>query len=142
MTDQLLRSIGMNVQVDSMDWNTLLARRNRSIPVSEGGWSIAWGVWSNLDLMSPIVNLDLDGRGTRGYIGWAESPEIERLRDAFAFETDPVKQQAIATTLQRLSNEEAFSIPLGDYKAVTGHRSNVRGVVADQFLVFWNMELA
>ena len=142
VTEQLLKSIGMNVQVDSMDWNSLLARRNRNVPVEEGGWSIAWGIWSNLDLMSPITNLNLDGRGERGYVGWADSPEMERLREAFAFETDPVKQQDIATELQRLSNDEAFSIPLGGYKVITGHRSNVRGVVADQILVFWNMELA
>ncbi|WP_426959536.1 ABC transporter substrate-binding protein [Muricoccus radiodurans] len=142
VTEQLLRAIGINVQVDSMDWNSLLARRNRNVPVDQGGWSIAWGIWTTLDLMNPVINLNLDGRGARGYIGWAESPEMERLRNDFAFETDPARQMAIAAELQRLSNEEAFSIPLGGYKSVTGHRSNVRGVVADQILVFWNMELA
>lgn len=139
VTEQLLKSIGMNVQVDSMDWSSLLARRNRNIPAADGGWSIAWGIWSNLDLMSPITNLNLDGRGARGYIGWADSPDMERMRTEFAFETDPVKQQAIATELQRLSNEEAFSIPLGSYKVITGYRSDLRNVVADQLLVFWNM---
>jgi len=142
VTEQLLRSLGMNVQVDSMDWNSLLARRNRNVPVSEGGWSIAWGLWSNLDLMSPVTNLNLDGRGRRGYVGWSDFPEFDRLREAFSFEIDPARQQAIAAELQRLSNEEAFSIPLGGYRAVTGHRSNLRGVVADQILVFWNMEPA
>ncbi|WP_207540739.1 ABC transporter substrate-binding protein [Sabulicella rubraurantiaca] len=142
VTEQLLKSMGMNVQVDSMDWNSLLARRNRNVPVEQGGWSIAWGLWSNLDLMSPVTNLNLDGRGARGYVGWADSPQMDRLRDAFAFETDPAKQQEIAAQLQRLSNEEAFSIPLGGYKAITAHRSNVRGVVADQILVFWNLEVA
>ncbi|WP_458097899.1 ABC transporter substrate-binding protein [Roseomonas sp. WA12] len=142
VTEQLLRSIGMNVQVDSMDWNSLLARRNRNVPVDQGGWGVAWGIWSNLDLMNPVINLNLDGRGSRGYIGWAESEELERLRDAFAFETDAAKQMGIAAELQRVSNEEAFSIPLGGYKPVTGYRSNIRGVIADQMLVFWNLELA
>lgn len=141
VTEQLLRAMGMNVQVDSMDWNSLLARRNRNVPVNEGGWSIAWGLWSNLDLMSPVTNLNLDGRGRRAYVGWADFPEFDRLREAFAFETDPARQRAIAADLQRLSNEEAFSIPLGGYRVFTGHRSNVRGVVADQILVFWNMEI-
>jgi peptide/nickel transport system substrate-binding protein len=139
VTEQLLRSIGMNVQVDSMDWNSLLARRNRNVPVEQGGWSIAWGIWTNLDLMNPIINLNLDGRGQRGYVGWAENAELERLRDAFAFETDPAKQKVIAADLQQLSNEQAFSIPLGGYKVVTGHRSNVQGVIVDQILVFWGM---
>jgi peptide/nickel transport system substrate-binding protein len=92
--------------------------------------------------MNPVINLNLDGRGARGYVGWADKPEFEQLREAFAFETDPAKQKEIAAQLQRLSNEEAFSIPLGGYRVVTGHRSNVRGVVADQLLVFWNLEIA
>jgi peptide/nickel transport system substrate-binding protein len=142
VTEQLLKSIGLNVQVDSMDWNSLLARRNRNVPVSEGGWSIAWGIWTNLDLMNPLVNLILDGRGNRGYVGWADFPEFDRLREAFSFETDHAKQMEISAQLQRISNDEAFSIPLGGYKAITGHRRNVRGVVADQILVCWNMELA
>jgi peptide/nickel transport system substrate-binding protein len=140
VTEQLLRSIGMNVQVDSMDWNSLLARRNRNVPVEQGGWSIAWGIWTNLDLMNPIINLNLDGRGSRGYVGWAENGELERLREAFSFETDPAKQKAIAADLQRLSNEQAFSIPLGGYKVVAGYRSDIRGVIVDQILVFWGME--
>ncbi|WP_249120569.1 ABC transporter substrate-binding protein [Plastoroseomonas hellenica] len=141
VTEQLLRSIGMNVQVDTMDWNGLLARRARNVPVEQGGWSIAWGLWSNLDLMNPIVNLNLDGRGARGYVGWVEDARLEELRNAFSFETDPARQQAIATELQRLSNEEAYTVPLGGSKVVTGHRDNVRGVVVDLVLVFWNMEL-
>lgn len=141
VTEQLLKSIGMNVQVDSMDWNGLLARRNRNVPVAEGGWSIAWGIWANLDLMNPATNLNLDGRGARGYVGWVDDPEMERLREAFAFETDAAKQMEIAAELQRLSNREAYTVPLGGYKNVTGYRRNLQGVVADQMLVFWNMEL-
>jgi peptide/nickel transport system substrate-binding protein len=90
--------------------------------------------------MNPIINLNLDGRGSRGYVGWAENGELERLREAFSFETDPAKQKAIAADLQRLSNEQAFSIPLGGYKVVTGYRSDIRGVIVDQILVFWGME--
>ncbi|MBE9607161.1 ABC transporter substrate-binding protein [Acetobacteraceae bacterium H6797] len=142
VTEQLLKSMGMNVQVDTMDWNSLLARRAKNLPVEQGGWSIAWGLWSNLDLMNPIINLNLDGRGARGYVGWADNPKMEELRNQFSFEADPVKQQVIATELQRLSNEEAYSIPLGGSKVVTGYRDSVKGVQTDLIMVFWNMELA
>jgi peptide/nickel transport system substrate-binding protein len=59
-------------------------------------------IWTNLDLMSPVINLNLDGRGRRGYVGWTDGAEMEHLREAFAFGTDPAKQQPIATELQRL----------------------------------------
>jgi peptide/nickel transport system substrate-binding protein len=52
--------------------------------------------------MSPVINLNLDGRGRRGYVGWTDGAEMEHLREAFAFGTDPAKQQPIATELQRL----------------------------------------
>jgi peptide/nickel transport system substrate-binding protein len=52
--------------------------------------------------MSPVINLNLDGRGRRGYFGWADGAEMEHLREAFTSETDPAKQQPIATELQRL----------------------------------------
>lgn len=142
VTEQLLKSIGMNVQVDSMDWNSLLARRAKPLPIAEGGWSIAWGIWTNLDLMSPIINLNVDGRGRKGYVGWAESTEMERLRDAFAMETDKAKQMALVEDMQRLAYDEVFAIPLGSYKVITGHSARLKNVVADQILVFWNMEMA
>lgn len=142
VTEQLLRSIGMNVRLDAMDWNTLLARRSRNVPLSEGGWSVAPTVFSNMDLMNPLVNANLDASGPHGYAGWANDAEMVRLRDAFAFEADLARQQDIATTLQRLSNADAFSIPLGGHTVVTGHRSTLKGVIADHILVFWGMEPA
>ena len=141
VTEQLLKSIGMNVQVDSMDWNSLLARRAKPAPIAEGGWSIAWGIWSDLDLMSPIINLNVDGRGRRGYVGWAESAEMERLRDAFALEPDRARQMQLVQQMQSLAYEQVFSIPLGSYKVITG-LNGVKDVVADQILVFWTMQPA
>ena len=43
--------------------------------------------------------------------------------------------------MQRLAYEEVFAIPLGSYKVITGHSTALRDVVADQILVFWNMQM-
>ena len=110
-----------------------------SPPASTGGWSVLPNILSNLDLMNPVINASLDGSGLRGSVGWADDPTLEGLRDAFAFEMDPRRRQAIATRLQFRSDEQAFSIPLGGNLVVTGHRDTLQGVVADQVLVFWNM---
>ena len=141
VTENVLRGIGMNVQLDALDWRSMLVRRARNVPVSDGGWSITPGIFSNLDLMNPVVNRNLDASGPGGYAGWAKDPEMERLLDAFTFETDARRQQDLATELQLLSTEDAFSIPLGGFKVVTGYRNELKDVVADQVLVFWNMEL-
>ena len=142
VTEQLLKSIGMNVQVDSMDWNSLLARRGRQASIADGGWSIAWGIWSDLDLMSPIINLNVDGRGKRGYVGWAENAEMERLRDAFALETDQGKQMQLVEQMQRLAYEDVFIIPLGSYTVMMAHNTALQNVISDHLLVFWGMRAA
>jgi peptide/nickel transport system substrate-binding protein len=142
VTEQLLKSIGMNVRVDSMDWNSLLARRGRQASIADGGWSIAWGIWSDLDLMSPIINLNVDGRGRRGYVGWAESAEMERLRDAFAMEPDQAKQMQLIEQMQRIAYDDVFAVPLGSYKVVSAHSAALKDVVAHQLIVFWNMKMA
>ncbi|MCR0985612.1 ABC transporter substrate-binding protein [Roseomonas populi] len=142
VTEAMLKSIGMNPRVDVVDWNTLLARRNKHDPVSEGGWSIVQGVWTDLDLFSPLINPNLDGRGRAGYIGWSESAEIERMKNDFAAATDTARQREIAADIQKLAYERVFAIPLGSYKVVSGHNAGVRNVIAKQLLVFWNMELA
>jgi peptide/nickel transport system substrate-binding protein len=139
VTEQVLKSIGMNVQVDTMDWGGLLTRRSKQSPIDQGGWSIAWGIWSNLDLMSPAVNLNLDGRGKTGYVGWTESAEIEKLRAEFLAESDFAKQKDLAARIQKIAYDLVFSIPLGGYKVITGHRATLKDVVAHQVLVFWNM---
>ncbi|WP_240654996.1 ABC transporter substrate-binding protein [Rhodovarius crocodyli] len=141
LTEQVLKSIGMKVRVDSMDWNSLLARRARPAPIAEGGWSIAWGIWSDLDLLSPIMNLNVDGRGRRGYVGWAENAEIETLRDAFANETDRAKQMQIVERIQRIAYDDVFIIPLGSYQIMMAHSTRLTDVVADHILVFWGMKM-
>jgi len=142
VTEAMLKSIGLNARVDVVDWNTLLARRNRQDPVSEGGWSIVQGVWTDLDLFSPLINANLDGRGRAGYIGWSESAEIERLKGDFAAATEPAKQREIAAAIQQLAYDQVFAIPLGSYKVVSGHNARLKDVIAKQLLVFWNMDLA
>ena len=36
---ELLRRAGFKVDLQSMDWATLVTRRTKSSPVSEGGWN-------------------------------------------------------------------------------------------------------
>ena len=46
VTAQLLRQAGFKVDMQSMDWPTLLARRAKKDPADKGGWNMfitAWG---------------------------------------------------------------------------------------------------
>jgi len=139
LTAQVLRSIGMNVEIQSMDWATFLTRRGKQDPVEQGGWSVAYGSWNTLDLSSPLANLNLDGRGKAGYAGWTESAEMDALRDQFAETTDPVAQKELAAKIQQLAYEEVFYIPLGTYSNYSAHRKNVSPLLPAPVTVFWGV---
>lgn len=140
MAVQALQTIGMNVEMQAMDWATLLTRRNSQEPVEKGGWSLAYGSWNTLDLLSPLSNLNLDGRGKVGYAGWSESEEMEELKNKFAAATDPEERRAIAEQIQALAYDEVFYIPLGTYYDYAAHRENVSPLLEAPVVVFWGIE--
>jgi peptide/nickel transport system substrate-binding protein len=53
VTAQLLRDIGMTVDVQAMDWSTLTSRRAEKKPPSEGGWNIFHTYATGADAQSP-----------------------------------------------------------------------------------------
>jgi peptide/nickel transport system substrate-binding protein len=122
VTSQALRSIGMNVEVQSMDYSTMQARRTKKDPVDKGGWSLIHSQWSSLDLLSPVINPNLDARGEIGYVGWSKSEEMERMRDQFALESDRAKKMALVKEIQKLNYDQVFYVPLGQLLQVQGLR--------------------
>lgn len=137
VTAQALKDIGMNVEIQSMDWATLLARRTKKEPVAQGGWSIFHSSFSSLDLMSPVINPNLDGRGEAGYVGWSRNDEMEKLRDQFAAEADAGKRRQLAASIQKLSYEQVFFVPLGGYSKYKGYGKRLANMVDAPLPLFW-----
>ena len=138
VTAQALKTIGMNVEIQSMDWATLLSRYSKKDPVDQGGWSIFQTGFTSIDLMNPLTNPNLDGRGEAGYIGWTKSEQMETLRDQFAAEGDTAKRKQIAVAIQKLNYEQVFFIPLGAYSKAKGYNSAKFGTLVDAPIpLFW-----
>jgi peptide/nickel transport system substrate-binding protein len=137
VTSQALRSIGMNVEVQSMDYSTMQARRTKKVPVAEGGWNIVHSQWSALDLLSPVINPNLDARGDIGYIGWSKSDAMESLRDQFATESDKAKKMAIATEIQKLNYDQVLFVPLGGFSKFKGYDAKMANMVEAPLPLFW-----
>src|SRR3546814_10911509 len=45
VTAPLLREIGFNVDLQTMDWQTLVGRRAKKDPIDQGGWHIFHTSW-------------------------------------------------------------------------------------------------
>ncbi len=137
----LFRRLGINLDYQALDWGTVLARRTSREPVERAGWSCFVTFGGGLDFASPAGHLGLRGNGTNGWIGWPDSPELERLRDAWFDAPDLAAQQAIARRIQGQAMQDIPMVPLGQYFLATAHRRNLTGMLTG-LPMFWNIRRA
>src|SRR5436305_2569491 len=139
---QLLRDAGFKVDLQATDWQTVVARRASQKPPKEGGWNMFFTNWAGADVVNPIANFSIGGRGKNGgWFGWAESPKIEQLKDAYARSSSPDEQKKIAAEIQKEAYEQVIYVPLGQYLAPTAWRTTRSGVLNGPATpIFWNID--
>ncbi len=135
-----LEAAGFKVDLQSMDWQTLVTRRTKKDPLDKGGWSAFFTSWGSTDVMNPVSAAFLNAACDKATFGWPCDEALEKLRDAYAKETDPAKQKAIAEAVQlRVIDYPTFA-PLGQFTTPTAIRSNVDGLLQTPSLALWNVE--
>src|SRR6201997_2767570 len=98
---QLLRQAGFKVDVQATDWQTVVSRRANQKGVSEGGWNMFFTFSVAPDVMNPIANFPMSGKGKNGgWFGWPDVPRIEELKDKFVHTSVPEEQKKIAAEIQ------------------------------------------
>lgn len=139
---QLLREAGFKVDLQATDWQTVVSRRAGQKPVKEGGWNMFFTNWVAADVMNPIANVSIGGRGKNGgWFGWAEDPKIEQLKDTFVRAASLDEQKKIAADIQKEAYEQVIYIPLGQYLAPSVWRKALTGVLDGPATpIFWNVD--
>ncbi len=139
---QLMRQAGFKVDLQAMDWNTVVSRRSKKDAPSAGGWNMFCTAWVAPDIWSPINNAALDARGDKsGWFGWPDGPKLEALRAQFMRETDEAKKKKLAEAIQAEAFSVATHAPLGEYVQPVAVRSNVTGVnMAGLANVYWGIK--
>ncbi len=136
-----LEAAGFKVDLQAMDWQTLVTRRTKKDPLAQGGWSAFFTSWGSPDVMNPVSAAFINASCDKATFGWPCDEGIEKLRDAYAKETDPAKQKAIAEQVSvRLSADYPTFAPLGQFTVPTAVRSSVSGLLAVPELALWNIE--
>ncbi len=139
VTHDLLRRMGMNVELVASDWGTLVQRRASREPVERGGWSIFHTTGSGDALALPPVHLFLRANGAQAWFGWPDDPAIERDRLAFLDAETEAEQQAIARRLNEQAMRSLPYVPLGYYWQPTALNRRVTGAFRTPATVFWNI---
>jgi len=137
----LMEKAGFKVDMQSMDWQSVVARRAKKDPPNAGGWHAFLTAWVAADVMNPVSTAYLNSSCDKALFGWPCDAELEKLRDDFARETDPAKQKAIAEAVQVRAIETTPEIPVGEYVQPVAMRKNVKGFVIAPAPVFWNIEI-
>ena len=136
----LLERAGFKVDMQAMDWQTLVTRRARRDAPAAGGWSAFLTSWGSIDVLDPVSTSFLNASCARATFGWPCDAEMERLRDAFARETVPERQKALAEAVQRRAAVYPTHIQLGQYLQPTAYRRNITGLLPASTLALWNVE--
>jgi peptide/nickel transport system substrate-binding protein len=137
----LMERAGFKVDMQSMDWQSLVARRAKKDPPQQGGWHAFLTSWANADVMNPVSTAFLNSSCDKALFGWPCDEKMEQLRDAFARETDPAKQKAIAEQVQLRLLEYPTHVHVGEYTQPAAARQTVDGFLPSPVPVFWNLEL-
>jgi peptide/nickel transport system substrate-binding protein len=137
----LMERAGFKVDMQSMDWQTLLTRINKKEAPNSGGWNAFLSSFVTADVLNPIVARMLNAGCEKAAVpGWPCDRQMEMLRDQFARETDPVKQKDIAEAVQLRNTETTTHIFLGQWYTAVAVRENVKGMPIAPATVFWNIE--
>ncbi len=139
---QLMRQAGFKVDLQAMDWQTLVSRRAKKDAPAAGGWNMFCTAWVAPDIWNPINNAALDARGEKsGWFGWPDGPKLQDLRGQFMRETDLAKKKQLAQAIQAEAFGIATHAPLGEYVQPVAVRPNVEGLISSGLAnVYWNIK--
>ncbi|HEU5322793.1 MAG TPA: ABC transporter substrate-binding protein [Methylomirabilota bacterium] len=135
----LLERAGFKVDMQSMDWQTLVARRAKKDLPAQGGWHAFLTSWVAADILNPVMAGFLNASCDQAMFGWPCDPEMEKLRDQFARESNPARLKAIAEAVQVRLTQYPTHVHLGQWYQPIAARKNVDGILTAPVPVFWNV---
>jgi peptide/nickel transport system substrate-binding protein len=142
VTADLLKRLGMNVDLQTMDWGTVIQRRTSKAPQDQGGWNI-FHTWTNgVAITNPAVNYYIRGLGQAGWFGWYENPRMEQLTEDWLNAGSDADQDRVFDAMQKEALTGVPIITLGQYFPPTAYRSNLKGVVQGANCYPWNVQRA
>jgi peptide/nickel transport system substrate-binding protein len=143
VTADVLKNIGINVDLQLSDWGTVSARRAKKDPPSLGGWNLFHTTANGAQLASPLSSpstiTTCDGKN---FVGWPCDQVEEDMRIRYIHEPDPARRHALLESMHARLWESLPYVPLGQFKQPFLWRKNVTGVLKSNTLVYWNIEKA
>jgi peptide/nickel transport system substrate-binding protein len=136
----LFQKIGINVDYQSMDWGTLVARRATMASPDRGGWNVFATTWGGLGTSNPGSSYPLRANGKAAWFGWPTDPKLEALRDQWFDEPDQAAQKRICEQIQTEAFQSLPFIPVGQWYYPWAVRTSLTNFVRCAQVLFWGVK--
>jgi peptide/nickel transport system substrate-binding protein len=124
----VLQRIGMNIDLQTMEWGSVVARRASREPPDKGGWNIFYTYLGGMGNISPGPDIAIRASGADAWFGWPTDPKMEALREAWFDAPDLEAQQKICREMQEEFWQNPSYVPLGMYDQPTAFHSYLQDV--------------
>ena len=136
-----MREAGLTLDIQAMDWGSVVSRRAKREPPAQGGWSIFVTTASGPIAANPTLHTWMGASCAKGLFGWPCEPKVDELRGAWATAETDAERKRIARDAQTLSMENVTYLPWGQWTQPLAYRSDrVSGIIGVTGLpIFWNI---
>jgi peptide/nickel transport system substrate-binding protein len=136
-----LKSIGVNVDLQAMDFGAMGSRRvNRSAP-AEGGWDIGLTYWPGGNVSDPVGNVPMQASCEQAWPGWPCDAQHQSMIDAFPFVADDRARKQLADQIQISAYKLVPYVPIGQWFVPVAYSPRISGLMSvPGSTVFWNID--
>jgi peptide/nickel transport system substrate-binding protein len=139
VTVDLLKRLGMTVDLVATDWGTVVARRAVKAPPGQGGWHMFHTWHSGAGAIIPAANLGVRANGDGAWFGWPKSEAVEAEVANWLAATTLDDEKAAVRRLNRAAFDHVVYAPTGFFMIYQAWRRNVAGIVKGPLPFFWGV---
>ncbi|HHU94029.1 MAG TPA: ABC transporter substrate-binding protein [Alcaligenaceae bacterium] len=136
---QALRNAGFVVDMQAMDWQSVVTRRTVQAAPKDGGWNIFSTNNVMAEAFDPLRAFSVAANGNQAWFGWPDVPAIEELRLEFARTPDLEKRKELAAKIQKIAIDEGVVLPMGQYYIPGAFSNKLEGMLNSPVPLFWNI---
>ena len=142
VTYDLLKKIGMNVEMVATDWGSVVQRRASREPVEKGGWSIIHTWRPSTIGYTPVEHSQIRGLGATAWFGWYKDETMEDLTRRFVEAGSADERDATVLEIQKRAFDRVPYVPIGTFQIRSAYRKSLTGIVEGTAPYFWNVRHA
>lgn len=140
VTADLMRRLGVNIQLVESDWATTIARRANKNPPAQGGWNLHNTNFPAAGIANPALSPIIRMHGERAWFGWPTDAGVEEQVQAWINAPSAEAQAAAMQRLQVLAWDAVPFAPTGLFRLRTAFRADLSGVLQGPNPFVWNLK--